>query len=214
MLTELLLAISEMYEVKSGTSVVKSSLAVDYSAIFLRQSTEITDVTSYLAISGLGPATNLDRLKTENFTAVVACLSGVNTKIYEDSGIDHMVIAVEDRPESNLQPHFQAVCNLIEKHRQLGGKTLVFCAQGISRSATLVLAYLISCKNLSLLDAFNFLRKRRCVCPNVGFFRQLISLEREKHAGVQTVEIIKPVATDGSLEVADVVWNSWCSGED
>ena len=44
--------------------------------------------------------------------------------------------------------------------------------------------------------------KRSIICPNVGFFRQLIELEVQKH-GVQTINIIEP---SPGIFVADVVW--------
>lgn len=53
------------------------------------------------------------------------------------------------------------------------------CYQGISRSATLVLAYLMMRENMSLEDAIVLVRKRREVFPNSGFLRQLIELEEQ-----------------------------------
>eukprot|EP00002_Diphylleia_rotans_P031271 TRINITY_DN6492_c0_g1_i1.p1 TRINITY_DN6492_c0_g1~~TRINITY_DN6492_c0_g1_i1.p1 ORF type:complete len:128 (+),score=17.72 TRINITY_DN6492_c0_g1_i1:96-479(+) len=54
---------------------------------------------------------------------------------------------------------------------------------GISRSATLVIAYVMSqvyrTEPMSLLRSFFHTQKRRCgICPNEGFFRQLILYEK------------------------------------
>ena len=55
---------------------------------------------------------------------------------------------------------------------------VVNCAAGVSRSATVVLAWLMSRKKMTLFDAFAFLRsKRRFVYPNKGFWELLISLD-------------------------------------
>ncbi|XP_064174444.1 dual specificity protein phosphatase 13B-like isoform X3 [Anguilla rostrata] len=57
-------------------------------------------------------------------------------------------------------------------------KVLVHCAMGVSRSATLVLAFLMICENLTLVEAINAVRQHRDICPNAGFLSQLRRLER------------------------------------
>lgn len=58
---------------------------------------------------------------------------------------------------------------------------------GISRSATLVLAFLMICENMSLTDAIQAVRSHRGICPNSGFLEQLreldLQLGRDKHRG-------------------------------
>jgi atypical dual specificity phosphatase len=57
-------------------------------------------------------------------------------------------------------------------------KVLVHCAAGISRSSTLVIAYLINCENMKLFDAFKHVRsKRGVIWPNTGFMKMLIEME-------------------------------------
>lgn len=57
------------------------------------------------------------------------------------------------------------------------GKVLVHCHVGVSRSATLVLAYLMLKQNLSLVEAICAVKDNRGVIPNRGFLRQLIKLD-------------------------------------
>jgi hypothetical protein len=50
---------------------------------------------------------------------------------------------------------------------------------GVSRSTTLILAYLIKYKKWSLSKSyFLVLSRRKCVRPNCGFWRQLIKYEK------------------------------------
>lgn len=58
----------------------------------------------------------------------------------------------------------------------------VHCQQGVSRSATVVLAYLMLYHNLTLLDAVRAVRHKREIFPNDGFIKQLCVLERELKA--------------------------------
>ncbi|MBW04166.1 Dual specificity phosphatase DUPD1, partial [Eschrichtius robustus] len=60
-----------------------------------------------------------------------------------------------------------------------GDKILVHCAMGRSRSATLVLAYLMIHRNMTLVDAIQQVAKNRCVLPNRGFLKQLRELDQQ-----------------------------------
>ena len=56
-----------------------------------------------------------------------------------------------------------------------GGKVLVHCYAGVSRSATIVIAYLILEHNLGCLEATALVKRQRPeVFPNAGFQRQLV----------------------------------------
>lgn len=60
----------------------------------------------------------------------------------------------------------------------LAGRVLVHCLMGVSRSATLVLAFLMIAEGLTLQEAVAAVRPHRDVCPNPGFLQQLRSLDR------------------------------------
>lgn len=48
------------------------------------------------------------------------------------------------------------------------------CFAGISRSATIIIAYLMRYHNMDLREAHAFVRKQRSfICPNHGFMGQL-----------------------------------------
>lgn len=65
--------------------------------------------------------------------------------------------------------------------RCLAGKVLVHCAMGLSRSATLVLAYLMIHENMKLEDAIEAISANRNISPNEGFLEQLRQLDKELH---------------------------------
>ncbi|KAF7264751.1 hypothetical protein GWI33_022477 [Rhynchophorus ferrugineus] len=61
----------------------------------------------------------------------------------------------------------------------MGGRILVFCVAGVSRSATLCIAYLMKYHQLTLLEAFDHVKKiRPKIHPNCGFFQQLMDYEK------------------------------------
>ncbi|TVC49514.1 Dual specificity phosphatase DUPD1 [Bagarius yarrelli] len=59
----------------------------------------------------------------------------------------------------------------------LSDKLLVHCVMGRSRSATLVLAYLMIQEKMTLVDAIEQVKRRRQIIPNWGFLKQLRELD-------------------------------------
>lgn len=67
-------------------------------------------------------------------------------------------------------------------------KVLVHCARGISRSATFLLAYLISGLRIPLKEAYELARKGRRVMPNLGFWLLLGDWEAAELGGTRGSE--------------------------
>lgn len=161
---------------------------------------EISQITDYLYLSGCTGLTP-ERLKGLGITCTINCIKGIKQKF--PTWVEHLYIPVEDEETENLRPHFNAVLELIEKHRKTGGKTLVYCGLGISRSASFVIAYFMEKHSMSLHDAYKRVQKSRSIiCPNVGFFKQLLEREMILY-GKTTITIIEP--TPG-VQVPDVIW--------
>lgn len=69
---------------------------------------------------------------------------------------------------------------LIDKYLTNNRKVFVNCFAGVSRSATVVIAYLIYKQNLTYQEAYDFLKsKRYIISPNSNFANQLIKLEKK-----------------------------------
>ena len=70
-----------------------------------------------------------------------------------------------------------------------GGVILIYCRAGMSRSATLCIAYFMRHHNMSLDEAYEFVRKQRPIIhPNAGFMRQLKDYEaklRFRRSGIK-----------------------------
>ena len=110
----------------------------------------------------------------------------------------------EQRPIRCRYPQLNAVrCNshhsltkrFVMQVRSAGGKTLVHCVSGVSRSASLCLAYLMKHERMPLGRAFAHLKSRRpSIRPNTGFFTQLIEFERRVFGAATVSMVYNPAA--------------------
>ncbi|UJR08331.1 hypothetical protein I4U23_012602 [Adineta vaga] len=129
------------------------------------------------------------KLKKLGFTHVLNAAEGrkfgqINTSAtyYEDVGIDYLGFSIIDTPSYQIGMHFDEAIQFLETAlNDKNNRVYVHCQQGISRSATLIVAYLLhTYENMSLLDAFQMVATRRRIWPNDGFCRHLLRLEKEK----------------------------------
>jgi serine/threonine/tyrosine-interacting-like protein 1 len=90
-------------------------------------------------------------------------------------------LELEDKEDVVLRNRFDETIRFMNTaFENPSSRILVHCNLGISRSTTLILAYLMKTYNATLYEAFKFLRHRRpIVCPNLGFLRQLIDYEHD-----------------------------------
>ena len=92
-----------------------------------------------------------------------------------------------------------------------GGKVLVHCHAGVSRSATVCIAYLMYKNNFTLEKAFDQVRSRRgVISPNLNFMQQLQEFETDIF-GAKSYELQDSVSSL-STSLASVEFDFSCSG--
>lgn len=101
-------------------------------------------------------------------------LLGVNNYKEKHIGFIMKIMNLDDHEDTEILPYFQECIDFIKSAKRI----LVFCAAGRSRSATIVAAYLIQERQMSLEEALLTINKARPVRPNEGFLRQLEIWER------------------------------------
>ncbi|XP_066982371.1 uncharacterized protein [Macrobrachium rosenbergii] len=91
-----------------------------------------------------------------------------------------MRIPVNDNFSEKLLPYFNDAFHFIDKVRESGGCVLVHCLAGISRSATVAIAYVMKHLRLPFDEAYMYVKTRRpTISPNINFVGQLAELDRQ-----------------------------------
>ncbi|KAL8140919.1 hypothetical protein V2J09_006940 [Rumex salicifolius] len=141
-------------------------------------------VTSSMFIGGALAARSVHTLQYIGITHILCLCAneiGQSESQYPDL-FEYKSFSITDEEDSNISSIFEDGCDFIDHVEQTGGKVLVHCFEGRSRSATMVLAYLILRKNLTLSEAWNKLKKaHRRAQPNDGFARILLELDKKLH---------------------------------
>uniref|UniRef100_A0A8C5PZN7 Protein-tyrosine-phosphatase n=1 Tax=Leptobrachium leishanense TaxID=445787 RepID=A0A8C5PZN7_9ANUR len=137
----------------------------------------LAQVTNSLFLSNETAANNHHLLNVHRITCVInVCLE--NDIEHHNSALEYLHYPIADMPNSNLLKHFEAIYDKIRDVEVRGGRTLVHCNAGISRSPSICLAYLMKSNGMTLIAAHSLLRTRRPIIhPNSGFWEQLIRYE-------------------------------------
>ncbi|XP_059146684.1 dual specificity protein phosphatase 1-A-like [Physella acuta] len=136
------------------------------------------ELLPYLYIGDAGHSSRKELLQDFKITAILNVSTSCENHFPSD--FRYKVIPVEDSNNANLLEWFQDAILFIENERRSGGKVLVHCHGGISRSATVCLAYLMYSRHLHLDDAYTYVKSRRhVISPNANFMMQLTQFETE-----------------------------------
>uniref|UniRef100_A0A8D0EHM4 Dual specificity phosphatase 28 n=1 Tax=Strix occidentalis caurina TaxID=311401 RepID=A0A8D0EHM4_STROC len=135
-------------------------------------------VTPSLLISNARAACSEDLLVREGVTF---CLNVTRQQPFPGlRQVRGMRVAVFDDPAEDLYQYFEQCGDAIEEAVRSGGKCLVYCKNGRSRSAAICTAYLMRHRKLPLKDAFEAVKAARPVAePNAGFWSQLQRYEED-----------------------------------
>lgn len=92
----------------------------------------------------------------------------------------YLYLPAKDTSSEKINKYFNYAIENIDNELKQGHRVLVHCFAGISRSATIVIAYLMKTKKWPFLKAYEFVKaKRPVIDPNLGFIYQLHSYDQQ-----------------------------------
>lgn len=119
---------------------------------------------------------NLDFLQSHNIQIIINVARECNYDLTSLPNIRYYHYDVDDS-DFDIYVYFDPIIQII-KNKSPSDAVLIHCYAGVSRSATIVLAYLMSEHHLSLFDGLGYLVTKRHVKPNPHFMEQLMIYER------------------------------------
>ncbi|EKM81820.1 hypothetical protein AGABI1DRAFT_30820, partial [Agaricus bisporus var. burnettii JB137-S8] len=133
-------------------------------------------IVDRLYLGNWGAATDSKRLTELGITHVISVFdhSPDIPDVVPRGNLLH--IHIGDTASTDILCHLDKTTDFIQSALEAdkNHKVLVHCLMGISRSATVVSAYLIATKKIRGANAIAFVQKKRpIVCPNLGFRQQL-----------------------------------------
>lgn len=143
-----------------------------------RPRTQPSEIIDGLYISNWDFASDARQLKAFNITAIVNCAasrSRLDTLPYQvNADTDYLGLPIVDVPSFDIAQFFDAATDFIQEHRMANRSVLVHCEVGMSRSVTIVAAYLVRYHMMDPAAALRLIKDRRPLAlPNVGFIEQL-----------------------------------------
>ena len=137
---------------------------------------DMDEITEKLYLGNIRGAENIDKIKKLGIKKVLSLIEELLWPVYKESdNIIHKKFTIYDFEQQNIIKYFGECINFIDGEE----KVLVHCMAGASRSASVVIAYLMWKEKKSFKDALDFVsNKRSSVFPNDGFKDQLKLFEK------------------------------------
>ncbi|KAL9351622.1 hypothetical protein Peur_054302 [Populus x canadensis] len=143
---------------------------------------ECSKVAEHVYLGGDAVAREREILKQNGITHVLNCVGFVCPEYFKADFV-YRTLWLQDSPSEDITSILYDVFDYFEDVREQGGRVFVHCCQGVSRSTSLVIAYLMWREGQSFDDAFQYVKAARGIAdPNMGFACQLLQCQKRVHA--------------------------------
>ena len=139
--------------------------------------TNMHKVNNYIYVGNRSSAENTRVLKEEGIVKILQLLDFYIPREFEES-FEVLFLQLEDSENEDLGrilPEALRFIHMSVLHQQ---KVLIHCNAGVSRSGSVLIAYLMASMRIDFKAALAIAEeKRACIAPNPGFTRQLKALQ-------------------------------------
>lgn len=132
----------------------------------------IDEIIDGLFLGDIVAAKNTRLLKEKNIEVVINLTE-------ESNGLEQYHFPIKDNRNENIADLFEKTNRIIKESK--GKNVLVHCQNAVSRSVTIVLAYLTTM--MTLKEGFYLVKgdRKTYTRPNIGFAKQLMKYEKEMY---------------------------------
>ncbi len=160
-------------EAEMGESLEKYKTFIDKEMlVILGQMDPASKITDYLYLGSEWNASNLEELRQNGITHILNVTREIDN--FFPAVFTYKNVREYDEEATELLKYLDRTYKFIRGAKETGGKVLVHCKMGISRSATVTIAYVMKEYCLNLEESLKMVKGRRnIVKPNKSFLRQL-----------------------------------------
>jgi hypothetical protein len=173
----------------SNNVMYYTGMAQCYLQYYINNTFSASAITDRLFVGDLASASNNDAMREQGITHIVSVFNGT-FEIFPNE-FKFKAIHINDDFWVDIRKHFEESNTFIDEALSFpGSKVMIHCQRGVSRSVTLLMAYLLLKMNQTkqipqnetikiITDVLNQIKEHRSIAePNAGF---LNSLERYVH---------------------------------
>ena len=150
----------------------------------VREDSTPVEVTPGVYVGSVGAAKNVDGLRALGVTHVLCVCNGMPAGGFAPRGtFVHRSIEIRDSVDADIAEHFETTREFIRDALARGGRVLVHCFQGRSRSVAVCAMFMMCERGMTLKEAMTAIRAvRPRAMPNSGFMRALEALDARARA--------------------------------
>ncbi|XP_021698112.1 protein phosphatase Slingshot isoform X1 [Aedes aegypti] len=140
--------------------------------VILGQMDAPTEIFDHVYLGSEWNASNLEELQRNGVRHILNVTREIDN--FFPGMFDYLNVRVYDDEKTDLLKHWDNTFKYISRAKMEGSKVLVHCKMGISRSASVVIAYAMKANNWDFNKALRHVKeKRNCIKPNKNFIMQL-----------------------------------------
>lgn len=138
---------------------------------WLNNTWDAQEILSGIYLGSVYAANDLPQLQKRH----ISCVLDFTGYVHQYPGIQYCSFKnIDDDPNQPMIPLFPTALAFMNYCQENNYNLLVNCHAGISRSSTVIIAYLIHYRNMTVVSSVNYLRSKRSkVSPNHGFLKEL-----------------------------------------
>ncbi|XP_034282456.1 dual specificity protein phosphatase 22-A-like [Pantherophis guttatus] len=135
----------------------------------------MSKVVEGLYLGSISDAEDKETLTKHGITHILSVHNNAKPLL---EGMTYLCISASDSSNQNLIQHFKECISFIHECRLHGGGCLIHCLAGVSRSTTILVAYLMTVTHFGWKECLAAAKAvRSYVSPNFGFQKQLQEYE-------------------------------------
>lgn len=143
-------------------------------------------ITDVMCVGGEQVAKNKQALVEIGVTHVINCAGVVCPNYFEDT-FTYMTLYLYDPPLGDMSYVFWDVIRFIDSVKELSGRVFIHCHQGVSRSCSMVICYLMHSKSLPYEAAYGQVKNIHGTCnPHNAYVAQLLSWQQRRKNKLQS----------------------------